>query len=510
MARDRNVRNDRRARNAGLKQLPWRSVTNPYKPIEVLSEDQVEAIHNASLRILEDIGMEFMHPAGKEILAREGVKITPGSDRVKLDRGLILEKLKTVRPLIPLHARNPAHNLMMGGNHINFCTVASAPNASDLDGGRRPGNYVDYQNFLRLAQSFNIIHLAGGYPVEPTDLPPNTRHLDCLADFVRLTDKPFHAYALGRQRILDGLEIVRIGRGISREQLAAEPSLFTIVNTNSPLKLDGPMIEGLIEMAKMNQIVVITPFTLSGAMAPASLAGALSLQNAEALAGIAFTQMVNPGSPVMYGGFTSNVDMKSGAPAFGTPEYVRAALAGGQLTRRYGIPYRSSNASASNAVDAQAAYESEMSVWGATMGHCNMMMHGAGWMEGGLVASFEKFIVDVEILQGMAEFLQPVKIDEAELAHEAIREVGPGGHFFGVGHTLERYETAFYEPILSDWRNYESWREAGAETATQRANTTWKRILAEYEAPAIDPGVDEALKDYMTRRKREVLGKDAA
>jgi len=503
MARDRNVRNDRRARNAGLKQLPWRRVTNPYKPIEVLTEDQIEAIHNASLRILEDIGMDFMHPAAKEILAREGVAITPGSDRVRLDRGLVLEKLKTVRPLIPLHARNPAHDLLLGGNNINFCTVASAPNASDTDGGRRPGNYVDYQNFLRLEQSFNIIHMAGGYPVEPTDLPPGTRHLDCLADFVRLTDKPFHAYALGRQRILDALEIVRIGRGIDREQLSREPSLFTVVNTNSPLKLDGPMIEGLIEMAKMNQIVVITPFTLSGAMAPASLAGALALQNAEALAGIAFTQMVNPGSPVMYGGFTSNVDMKSGAPAFGTPEYTRAALAGGQLTRRYGIPYRSSNASASNAVDAQAAYESEMSVWGAVMGHCNMMMHGAGWMEGGLVASFEKFIVDVEILQGMAEFLQPMKIDEAELAHEAIREVGPGGHFFGVGHTLERYETAFYAPILSDWRNFENWQLAGGQTATQRANTIFKQVLADYVPPPLDPAIAEELEAFVARRKEE-------
>lgn len=503
MARDRNVRNDRRARNAGLKQLPWRRVTNPYKPIEVLSEDQVEAIHNASLRILEDIGMDFMHPEAKEILAREGVAITPGSDRVKLDRGLILEKLKTVRPLIPLHARNPQHDLLLGGNNINFCTVASAPNASDLDGGRRPGNYADYQNFLRLAQSFNVIHMAGGYPVEPTDLPAATRHLDCLAAMVTLTDKAFHAYALGRTRILDALEIVRIGRGISREQLAREPSLFTIVNTNSPLKLDGPMIEGLIEMARMNQIVVITPFTLSGAMAPASLAGALALQNAEALAGIAFTQMVNPGSPVMYGGFTSNVDMKSGAPAFGTPEYTRAALAGGQLTRRYGVPYRSSNASASNAVDAQAAYESEMSVWGATMGHCNMMMHGAGWMEGGLVASFEKFIVDVEILQGMAEFLQPLKIDEAELAHEAIREVGPGGHFFGVGHTLERYETAFYAPILSDWRNFENWQLAGGEDATKRANKIFKQVLADYQAPAFDPALAEELAAFVAKRKEE-------
>jgi trimethylamine--corrinoid protein Co-methyltransferase len=486
-----------------LHQLPWRSVTNPYKPIEVLSEDQIEAIHQASLRILEDIGMEFLHAEALDILKRAGAKVTPGSNMVKLDRGLILEQLKTVSPTIKFHARNPAHDLTMGGNAINFCTVASAPNASDSEGGRRPGNYDDYRNFLRLAQSFNIIHLAGGYPVEPIDLPPATRHLDCLAGFVELTDKCFHAYALGRTRILDALEIVRIGRGIGRDQLLREPSLFTVVNTNSPLRLDGPMIEGLIEMAKMNQVVVVTPFTLSGAMAPASLAGALALQNAEALAGIAFTQMVNPGSPAMYGGFTSNVDMKTGAPAFGTPEYTRAALAGGQLTRRYNIPYRSSNASASNAVDAQAAYESEMSVWGAVMGHANMVMHGAGWMEGGLVASFEKFIVDVEILQGMAEFLQPMKIDEAELAVEAIREVGPGGHFFGSAHTLERYEAAFYSPLLSDWRNFENWSLAGAENATQRATKLYKLALADYQPPPLDAAIAEELAAFVARRKEE-------
>ena len=504
MARERNVRADRRAaRVGGLHQLPWRSVVNPYRPMEVVSEDQIEMIHQASLRILEEIGMDFMHPEAKAILAKEGVKITPGSDRVRLDRGLVMEKMKTVRRTFPLYARNPARNLMMGANNINYCTVASAPNASDTDKGRRPGNYADYQNFLRLGHSFNIIHAFGGYPVEPTDLHPNTRHLDCLADFVRLSDKVFHAYSLGRQRIIDALEIVRIGRGITKEQLSREPSLFTIINTNSPLKLDAPMIEGLIEMARMNQVVVITPFTLSGAMAPASLAGALSQQNAEALAGMAFTQMVNPGAPVIYGGFTSNVDMKSGAPAFGTPEYTRAAMIGGQLTRRYGVPYRSSNASASNAVDAQAAYESEMSVWGAVMGHANLVMHGAGWMEGGLVASFEKFILDVEILQSMTEFLQPVKIDAAELAFEAIQEVGPGGHFFGVGHTLERYETAFYSPLLSDWRNFENWQLAGGENATQRANRIFKQVLADYQPPALDAAQAEELDAFVARRKQE-------
>ncbi|HKY95112.1 MAG TPA: trimethylamine methyltransferase family protein [Kiloniellales bacterium] len=505
MARESSTRAGRRAsRGAGnLHQLPWRNVTNPYKPIEVLSEDQIEAIHNASLRILEDIGMEFLHVEALEILKRAGAKVTPGSNMVKLDRGLILEQLKTVKPTIRFHARNPAHDLTMGGNAINFCTVASAPNASDVDGGRRPGNYDDYRNFLRLAQSFNIIHLAGGYPVEPIDLPPATRHLDCLASFIELTDKVFHAYALGRTRILDAIEIVRIGRGIGREQLLREPSLFTIVNTNSPLRLDGPMIEGLIEMAKANQVVVVTPFTLSGAMAPASLAGALALQNAEALAGMAFVKMVNIDAPVMYGGFTSNVDMKSGAPAFGTPEYTRAALAGGQLTRRYGVPYRSSNASASNSVDAQAAYESEMSLWGAVMGHANMVMHGAGWMEGGLVASFEKFVLDVELLQSMAEFLRPLKIDEAELAVEAIRDVGPGGHFFGSAHTLERYETAFYNPLLSDWRNFENWTLAGSETATQRATKLYKQVLADYQPPPLDPGIAEELAAFVAKRKEE-------
>jgi trimethylamine--corrinoid protein Co-methyltransferase len=256
-------------------------------------------------------------------------------------------------------------------------------------------------------------------------------------------------------------------------------------------------------MALHGQPVVMTPFTLSGAMSPATIAGALAQQNAEALAGIAFIQMVKPGAPAIYGGFTSNVDMKTGAPAFGTPEYTRAALAGGQLARRYGFPYRSSNACAANTVDAQAAYESEMSIWGAVMGHANMVMHGAGWMEGGLVASFEKMIVDAEMLQMMAEFLQPIVVDEDTLALDAIREVGPGGHFFGAAHTLARYETAFYAPMVSDWRNFESWREAGAVDAAHRANLIWKQLLNEFVPPPLDPAIDEALKDFVARRKRE-------
>ena len=314
----------------------------------------------------------------------------------------------------------------------------------------------------------------------------------------------FGPYALGRVRVADAVEMYRIARGLTEDEAIAEPGLVTVVNTNSPLRVDGPMLDGLAEMARWGQAVIVTPFTLSGAMSPATLAGALAQQNAEALGVIAYSQMVRPGAPVVYGGFTSNVDMRTGAPAFGTPEYAKAALAGGQLARRYGLPYRSSNACAANAVDAQAAYESEMSAWAAVMGHASIIKHGLGWMEGGLVASYEKVILDAEILQGLAEFLRPLEVTDETLGLDAIREVGPGGHFFGAAHTLARYETAFYEPLLSDWRNFESWREAGAKTAVERANLLWKKVLAEFVAPPVDVAVADALKDYVERRKREI------
>lgn len=256
-------------------------------------------------------------------------------------------------------------------------------------------------------------------------------------------------------------------------------------------------------MARRGQAMILTPFTLAGAMAPITIAGALTQQNAEALAGITLSQLVRPGAPVVYGGFTSNVDMKSGAPAFGTPEYTQAAMASGQLARRYGFPFRSSNTTASNAPDAQAAYESQMSLWGALMGGCNLLLHGAGWLEGGLTASLEKFIIDIEMLQMMAAFFRPLPVDDASLALDAMREVGPGGHYFGAAHTLERYENAFYSPLLSDWRNFETWQESGSLDATQRANGIWKATLAASEAPPMDPAVREELEAFVTRRKAE-------
>jgi trimethylamine--corrinoid protein Co-methyltransferase len=472
-----------------------------FPPTAAVSADQIEAVHEASLTILEEVGMDILLPEAREIYRAAGAAVE--GQRVRFDRGLVLEAVAKAPAQFTLHARNPARNVGIGGDEITFCAVASAPNCSDFAGGRRPGSQNDFHNFMRLIQTLNIVQIIGGYPVEPVDLHPNTRHLDCLRDFVTMTDKPFHAYSLGWGRIRDGIEITRIGRGIGREQLEAEPSLFTVINSSSPLRLDAPMAAGILEMARAGQAVIMTPFTLAGAMAPVTVAGALAQQNAEALAGIALTQLVRPGAPVVYGGFTSNVDMKSGAPAFGTPEYMKAVLVGGQLARRYGLPYRSSNVNAATTVDAQAAYESVFSLWAVVMGGCNVVKHAAGWLEGGLVASFEKMVLDADLLQMVAEFLEPLEVSDTTLALDAIREVGPGGHFFGCAHTQERFRTAFYAPLVSDWRNYESWREAGAPDAYTRAAGLVTRLLAEYEQPPLDPGIRDELDAYVARRTEE-------
>ncbi|MBS38310.1 MAG: hypothetical protein CMO26_20605 [Thiotrichales bacterium] len=279
------------------------------------------------------------------------------------------------------------------------------------------------------------------------------------------------------------------------------------MNVNSPRRFDEAMCEGLMALANLGQANCVTPFTLCGAMSPITVAGALAQQNAEALAGIALAQAVRPGAPVIYGGFTSNVDMKTGSPAFGTPEYTQACLAGGQLARRYGLPYRSSNTNASNAVDAQATYESAMSIWGSVLGHCNVLHHAAGWLEGGLTASFEKAIIDAEMLQMMAAFLQPLVVDDQTLAVDAIGSVEPGGHFFGAEHTLDRYQDAFYKPLISDWRNFETWSEDGADDATSRASRVCKTLLQNYEPPTLDADVNIALEAFVARRRSEIAGK---
>ncbi len=484
-------------------QRPYAQPRMRYKPTEVVSADELESIHDASMQILEEIGMDFLDEEARTLLGKAGAAVEAGSQRVRFDREMVTELIKTAPAEFTFHARNPDHNLQMGGTWTAFGSVGSAPNVCDLDRGRRIGNQLDYQNLLKLAQMLNSVHVLAGYPVEPVDLHASIRHLDATYDALTLTDKPLHAYSLGRQRNIDCLEMVRIARQVDAGTLDKEPSIFTVINSSSPLRLDTPMLHGILEYSSRNQIIVMTPFTLAGAMAPVTLAGALALQNAEALAGITLTQVVRPGAPVVYGGFTSNVDMQSGAPAFGTPEYMRTAMIGGQLARRYDLPYRSSNACAANAVDAQAAYESVFSLWGAIMGGANLLMHGAGWMEGGLHASYEKMIIDADLLHMVSAFLEPPVVDEASLALEAIRDVGPGGHFFGTQHTQDRFRTAFYKPMISDWRNYESWEEGGSPQAPAKANGIWKEMLAAYEPPPMDDAVKEELQAFVARRRSE-------
>jgi trimethylamine--corrinoid protein Co-methyltransferase len=497
------ARRGRRAAAADqpLQQRPWQQPRLTLAPSRLLSDDRIEAIHGESLRVLQDIGMDVLHEEARAIFAKAGARLD--GERVRIGRDIVEQALTTPPATFTFHARNPAHDVQIGGDWIVFAPVGGPPNCSDLDRGRRPGTLADNGNFVKLAQFFNCVHTAGGGSVDALDVHASIRHLHIMRNKLRLSDKVPFVTSTGRHRLMDCLEMARIARGISWDEMQRQPSTYTVINTNSPLKLDGPMAMGIIEMARLGQICVVTPFTLAGAMAPVTLAGALVEQNAEALAGLTLSQLARPGAPFVYGGFTSNVDMKSGAPAFGTPEYMKACIVGGQLARRYRLPYRTSSTNAANAVDAQAAYETVFSLWGAIMGGGNVIQHAAGWMEGGLVASYEKFALDADLLQMLEEFLTPLEVNEDTMGFAAMQEVGPGGHFFGAAHTLERYATAFYQPMISDWRNFQSWQAAGAPQAATRANAVWKKALADYEEPAMDPATAEEIDAFMARRIAE-------
>ncbi|MBI1773851.1 MAG: trimethylamine methyltransferase family protein [Proteobacteria bacterium] len=506
----RRPRRSRESNRLGTSLIGSPPLRNAFKPIEVLSADQVEAVHEASLHLLEEIGIEFMGAAARDLLRKAGAEVNDTSGLVRIPRELVERGLHSAPTSFVLTPRNPERRVHVGDNYISFGLVAGPPNIHDCVVGRRSGNYPDYISLIKLAQSFDIIHFIGNQPTAPIELPTRTRHLDCYLANVTYADRVYHCTAIGRNRALDGIDIMAIARGKTREEIVDDPSVVTIISVNSPRRFDAAMSDGLMAMSEHGQAVVVTPFTLMGAMTPVSLAAALTQQNAEALSGILLTQLVRPGAPVVYGAFTSNVDMRSGAPAFGTPENARATLAAGQLARLYKLPYRASNACASNAADAQAAYESEMSIWSAVMGHANMVYHGAGWLEGGLTASFEKIVLDVEMMQMMAETIKPMDVNAAEIAEglDAIAKVPTGGHFFGSEHTLARYETAFYQPLVSNWQNYENWELAGGVDATKRATKIWQAALAAYQQPPLDPAITEALAAFVAHRKEELKSVD--
>ena len=506
MARSRRRNRSKPEATVALPQLERQVLHNRFAPVEPLNEEQINLIHEASMTLLEEQGIEVMGARALELFRNAGAKVS-NDGIVCMDRGLVMETIAHAPEKFTITPRNTDNTLHVGGDVINFGMVSGPPNVHDCINGRRMGNIKDFENLIRFGQYFNVITFFGNQATAPTDLPVNTRHLDTLMASITLSDKPFFSIGIGAGRSLDAANMCAIARGISLEDLADSPSAMTNININSPRKLDDSMAYGAMQLAHLGQAVTVTPFTLMGAMTPATLGAAFVQQNAEALLGISLLQLTRRGAPTIYGGFTSNVDMRSGAPAFGTPENALANLAGGQLARYYNLPHRTSACNASNTVDVQAAYETQMALWGSVMGHGNLIYHTAGWLEGGLVASYEKVIADCEMLQHMTQMLQPIKIDLEEIGLEAMQEVGPGGHFFGCDHTMARYKTAFYQPFLSDWQNHESWEAAGAKDATQRATEIWPRILEEFEAPPLDPAIKEELTAYVAKRK-EAMGKE--
>jgi trimethylamine---corrinoid protein Co-methyltransferase len=496
----------RAARTTGPTLAPLPRLSVPWAPLEILSAEQVERILLAAFRVLQEAGMEIRSAAAREVYRRAGALVDEATQIVRLGRELVEAQLAQVPASFVLHARNPERHLHVGGNVVNFGPVNGAPHLRDLEGGRRYGDLEGFRNILRLTHKLGVLHWQGGIVVEPVDVAVEVRHLATYQAHIECADIVWAARGIGGVQAQDAIAMAAIEHGCSVEELAVRPTLMTVTNVNSPRRVDEEILDNIMIMARHGQCVCITPFTLMGAMAPVTLAGALAQQTAEALSVITLCQLLRPGTPCVLGGFTSNVDMRTGSPAFGTPEYVHAVFATAQLARRLKIPVRTSAVNAAPTVDAQSTYETAFSLQAAVLSHSHLINHAAGWLEGGLSASLEKIVVDAELLRNWAEILKPVHFSDDDLAVETIKDVAAGGHFFGTAHTLARYESAFYRPLLSDWSSFENWRDAGSRDATTRATGIWKKMLAEYVPPPLEPAVREAISDYVARRTRE-LGK---
>ena len=490
--------------SAAISQMPWRIPVNTDRPTEPLNEEGIQAIHNGAMQILEEIGIEILNAEALEIFREAGATIN--GENVRVSREFIMEMIAKAPSQWTLTPRNPDRQLPVGGNNILFGNVSSPPSYWTINsGGKKTGTREMCKDFIKLSQYFNCIHFIGGYPVEPQDIHASIRHLDVLYDKLTLSDKVVHTYSLGKERVEDVMEMVRIAGGHSHEEFEADPKLYTNINSTSPLKHDEPMLDGWMRMARRNQGLIVTPFTLAGAMSPVTMAGAVAQSLAEGLIAVALAQYIRPGAACAIGTFTSNVDMKSGAPAFGTPEYMRATQMTGQMARFYNLPMRSSGVCAANVPDGQSMWETSNSLWASVQSGTNLVYHAAGWLEGGLIASPEKFVMDCEILQQIQRYFEPAitATTPDDIAVEAIRAVGNDGHFFGIQHTQDRYTTAFYQPFLSDWRNYEAWEAAGGTWTAERAHNVYKAIIDEFEAPAMDEAIREELQAFVARRKEE-------
>jgi len=496
----RRSRDARRASRAGAQTPYVPYITRRLPCYEVLDEEGLALIERNADRILEEIGIEFRDdPEALEILKQGGAEVD--GQRVRFPAGLCRSIIQASAPSeFVQHARNPERSVKIGGKHTVLVPAYGPPFIRNLDDGRRYATIEDFRNFIKLAYQSPALHHSGGTVCEPVDLPVNKRHLDMVYSHMRYSDKPFMGSVTAPERAQDTVDMAKILFG---ERFVADNAVvINLINANSPMTFDATMLGAAKVYARNNQATIITPFILAGAMSPVTVAGTLAQLLAEALAGMAFVQLVHPGAPVVFGTFASSISMQSGAPTFGTPEPALVLYGAAALARRLGVPFRSGGGlCASKIPDAQAAYESANTLQAAMMAGVNFMLHTAGWLEGGLAMGYEKFVMDADQAAMMQVFLQGVDLSENGQAMDAIREVGPGSHFLGCSHTQANFETAFYRSPVADNNSFEQWESEGGKDAAQRANALWKRRLAEYEAPAIDPGVDEALQDFVARRK---------
>src|SRR5689334_10415187 len=473
---------------------------------EILSADAVGVLERGWRRIVSEIGVQFAKPEAVELFRKAGQQVD--GDVVKFDPDFVLEQVAKAPREFDVQARNPANSVHIGGDDMVFGAVYGSPFVREGE-VRRDATLEDFRRLAMLAQSFAELDSAGGVICEPNDAPLDSRHLDMIYALQTVTDKIYMGNVVSGPNAADTIKMTEIlfggAGGKGRAAIEATPATISLINCNSPLRWDDRMLDAQFEYCAANQAVVLTPFILMGAMSPVTIPAALVQQMAEALSGIALSQLIRPGAPVIFGSFLSNIDMQSGSPTFGTPESGLGLLCTGQIARHFGLPFRTGGGLTSSQVpDAQAGYEALMTLLPTFLAGANWVMHSAGWLEGGLVAGYEKFVIDVELLQMLRHEFTPMEIDEASMAFDAHQEVGHGGHFLGAMHTMERFRTCFYRPMLSSSENYERWMRNGAKDAAARATEIYQKKLAEYEPPPIDEAVREELEAYVVRRRAEL------
>jgi trimethylamine--corrinoid protein Co-methyltransferase len=501
-------RRERRERQRDAAALPQMQQIDYQIPrYDIASPAAIQKIHDESMRILRTLGIDMYDEEACNIFERHGARVVRGAAEVGgtvyLEEELVMRYVSMAPSQFTQLARNPANNVVIGGKKAVFAPVYGPPFVLDLDRGRRQGTLADFHNFVKLTYLSPYLHHSGGTVCEPTDEPVATRHLDMLLAHIQYSDKAFMGSVTDPKNAADSVKIAEILFGT--ETIRKTPGLLSLINVSSPRRYDDRMLGDILVYAKAGQALLITPFLMAGATSPVSPAGTLALQNAEALAGIALVQMINPGTPVIYGSFMTTIDLQSGAPVFGSPESQVALFAGKQMAEFYKLPYRSGGTFASSKIpDAQAGYESIQVMMPTVLAQVNFVLHAAGWLENGLVAGYEKFVIDNDLCGMYHVLAKGLDVSEEALAFDALSEVAPGGHFLGAGHTMRNFRSAFFRTDIFDYNSAEQWTINGAEDTYQRANKKWKQLLASYQPPTLDEGLEQELNTFITHRKNEL------